>query len=205
MRSRVLALALALPAAALGAPDGRTAAGGKAVAPKTPPVPKTAIAHVRNPEGKVLGDALLRETPNGVLVTLELAGLPAGSHAVHVHEHGRCEPPFQSAGGHFNPAKKHHGFENAAGYHAGDLPNVRVGADGKVSAEFLARNLTLKPGTAQSLLDGDGTALVVHGGADDYRSDPAGASGDRIACGAIERAIATPDVPGSERPTAGTR
>jgi Cu-Zn family superoxide dismutase len=198
----ILVLALAVLSAAA---SGKTNDERKAAASKGTAAPPLAVAHLESAEGKAIGDAILRETPNGVLITLKLTGLSPGTHAFHVHERGKCEPPFESAGGHFNPGKKLHGFAHAAGYHAGDLPNIHVPANGEITAEFLARDVTLAPGKANSLLDGDGSALVVHARADDYRSDPTGASGDRIACGAVERAVAAPATPRAGRPAAGTR
>jgi Cu-Zn family superoxide dismutase len=98
---------------------------------------------------------------------------------------GRCEPPFTTAGGHFNPGGRKHGFSNPDGMHAGDLPNLRVGKDGTAEAELLTAQVTLSPGPT-SLLDADGSAIVLHAGPDDYVSDPAGNAGDRIACGVIK-------------------
>jgi len=105
---------------------------------------------------------------------------------IHFHETGKCEPPFESAGGHFNPGKKAHGVLDLGGSHAGDLPNVVVPAGGKLEFELFVPGLTLAAGPS-SVLDADGTALVIHAKADDYRTQPAGDSGDRIACGVIPR------------------
>jgi Cu-Zn family superoxide dismutase len=121
-----------------------------------------------------------------VLLRVSISGLPPGEHAFHIHETGRCEPPFDSAGGHFNPAGKKHGLLAPEGKHAGDLPNLHVPADGALKLEVLATEVMLAAGSANSLLDSDGAALVVHRDADDYRTDPAGAAGPRIACGVIE-------------------
>lgn len=140
---------------------------------------------LRDRAGGIVGRATLVETPHGVLVRVAFDRLPPGTHAFHVHETGRCEPPFESAGGHFNPTGRHHGYESENGYHSGDLPNLHVPDDGRATVEFLARDLSLRKGPS-SLLDGDGSALVVHAGADDYKTDPAGAAGERVACGALE-------------------
>lgn len=147
----------------------------------------TAHVQLKDRDGKPVGEAMLRETANGVIVTAKLRNLPPGEHGFHVHEHGVCEPPFESAGAHFNPGKRSHGFEDPKGPHAGDLPNVVVPASGELDVEFLARDLTLREGARNSVIDADGAALVVHAKADDYSSDPSGDSGDRIACGIIER------------------
>ena len=98
-----------------------------------------------------------------------------------------CDPPaFESAGGHFNPTERQHGFLNPAGEHAGDMPNITVRSDGTAAADHHATGLTLSGG-ANALLDGDGSAIVVHAGVDDYRTDPSGNSGPRIACGVVQR------------------
>jgi Cu-Zn family superoxide dismutase len=121
-----------------------------------------------------------------VLIHVSLTNPPAGVHAFHIHETGKCEPPFTTAGGHFNPAKKQHGLENPMGMHAGDLPNVDVPSSGTLAFDAVAQNVTLKPG-ANSPLDADGAALVIHDKADDYKSDPAGNAGDRVICGVITK------------------
>jgi superoxide dismutase, Cu-Zn family len=119
-----------------------------------------------------------------VLVSLDLTAVPPGEHAFHIHAFGKCEPPdFKSAGPHFNPDQTRHGYLNPEGSHAGDMPNLHVPADGKLQVEILVPNVSLS-GEAP-LLDAEGSALVIHAGADDYKSDPAGNSGDRIACGVI--------------------
>lgn len=148
---------------------------------------RTAQVHLEDRDGRTVGEAVLRETAHGVIVTAKLRNLPPGEHGFHVHEHGVCEPPFETAGAHFNPGMRSHGFEDPKGPHAGDLPNVVVPASGEIEVELLARDLTLKEGATNSLIDADGAALLVHAKADDYSSDPSGDSGDRIACGIIER------------------
>lgn len=148
--------------------------------------PETAKADLKDASGKSVGMVTLTETPHGVLIHAMLMGAPAGVHAFHVHTTGACVAPFTSAGGHFNPAAKQHGIANEMGMHAGDMPNVDVPADGNLSFDVLNPNVTLKSG-ANSLFKDGGTALVMHGGADDYKSDPAGNAGPRIACGVITR------------------
>jgi Cu-Zn family superoxide dismutase len=147
---------------------------------------RTSQVHFQNAQNQPIGEAVLRETPNGVLVTVSLRDLPPGEHGFHFHETGTCQPPFESAGGHFNPTGKRHGFEDPKGPHAGDLPNLVVPESGRVKAEFMVEGVTLDRGTA-ALLDKDGAALVVHSGPDDHATDPAGDSGSRIACGIVER------------------
>ena len=147
----------------------------------------TARAALVDGSGKTIGDAVLKETPNGVLLQVDLASAEAGAHAFHIHETGRCDrPTFESAGGHFAPGGAEHGLFDPKGPHAGDLPNVHVPADGRLSFEYLVPRVTLGPGD-RSLLDSDGSALVMHRDRDDYTSDPAGNAGDRIVCGVIMR------------------
>ena len=144
----------------------------------------TASAVLRDASGKEVGAATFTVTPSGVLISLDLTAVPPGEHGFHVHTTGKCEPPdFNSAGPNFNPDQTKHGFMTPEGPHAGDLPNLHVPADGKLQVEVLEPNVTLS-GEAP-LLDADGSALVIHAGADDYKTDPAGNSGNRIACGVI--------------------
>jgi Cu-Zn family superoxide dismutase len=146
-----------------------------------------ATAELKNREGQAIGRARLAETPHGVLITVDLERAPSGEHAFHIHETGRCDAPaFESAGGHFNPTKAQHGFFDAKGPHRGDLPNVHVPSSGRLAFEYVADSVALKTGQAR-LLDQDGSALVMHAKPDDYRTDPAGAAGDRLACGVIQQ------------------
>lgn len=147
----------------------------------------SAAAAVKNAGGQTVGAAAFTEVSGGVRVVLEVHDLPPGEHAVHVHAVGKCEPPqFLSAGGHFNPTDKEHGMLNPEGPHAGDLPNVTVGANGTGRLESFTDRLTLSDGPT-SVFEGDGSALVIHADPDDFKTDPAGNSGARIACGVIVR------------------
>jgi len=147
-----------------------------------------AQATLVNHQGKKVGQATLTETPKGVKIVMQVENLPPGVHAFHIHAKGVCTPPdFSSAGGHFNPYGKQHGFLNPAGPHAGDLPNITVGADGTAKVVVFTKLVTLKSGAKNSLFPPGGTSLVIHAGADDYVTDPAGGAGPRIACGAITR------------------
>ena len=152
----------------------------------SPVAAQSAKATLKDASGKEVGTAALAQTPAGVLVTLSVKGLPAGEHAFHIHGVGKCEPPFTSAGGHFNPAKKKHGMMAPDGAHAGDMPNLHIPANGELAVEVLNAAVTLEKGTPNSLFGPDGTALVIHAGKDDYKTDPAGDAGGRIACGAVE-------------------
>jgi Cu-Zn family superoxide dismutase len=145
-----------------------------------------ARAEVKDAGGKVVGEATLEQQRDGVRIRATFDGLPPGTRAVHLHEVGKCEPPFQSAGGHFNPTGKKHGKDNPQGPHAGDLPNIQAGRDGRAKLETTLRVVSLEGGSS-ALLDADGAALVVHAASDDYKSDPAGNAGDRIACGVFRR------------------
>jgi Cu-Zn family superoxide dismutase len=128
------------------------------------------------------------QTPHGVLIDADLSSLPPGEHAFHIHQTGRCDAAdgFKSAGSHYSPSKREHGFKVEGGPHAGDMPNQFVGADGNLRIHVFNSAVSLTQGEG-SLVDGGGTALVVHAKADDYRSQPAGDAGDRIACAVIER------------------
>jgi Cu-Zn family superoxide dismutase len=146
-----------------------------------------ARADIKNAEGKSVGTAFLRETKDGVLMTVNVDGLPEGLHAVHVHSVGKCEgPAFTSAGPHFNPMNKQHGLKNPAGPHAGDLPDMYVEKNGAGRYEVLVDSITLGSGE-RSVFDTDGSSVIVHVTADDNMTDPTGNSGDRIACGMIVR------------------
>jgi superoxide dismutase, Cu-Zn family len=146
---------------------------------------QTAKASLKDASGKDVGQVALLQTPHGVLLKLTVKGVPAGEHAFHVHAVGKCEPPFTSAGGHFNPASKKHGMEVAEGSHAGDMPNLFIPASGELTVEIANPMISLVKGQPNSVFDADGSAVIIHAGADDYKTDPTGNAGDRIACGVI--------------------
>ena len=150
-----------------------------------PAVAQSAKAVLHDKSGKEVGTVDLLQTPAGVLLKLALKGVPAGEHAFHLHAIGKCDPPaFDSAGPHFNPTNEKHGMLSGHG-HAGDMPNLHVPQNGELSVEVLNTAVTLEPGKPNSLFQPAGTAVVVHAGVDDYKSDPAGNAGPRLACGVI--------------------
>jgi superoxide dismutase, Cu-Zn family len=150
------------------------------------------IVKLINTNGKEVGSVTLGETNEGVSIKLKGENLSPGKHAFHIHSVGKCDKPnFDSADDHVNPSKNQHGFDHPKGPHAGDLPNIEVGADGKIDIELNAPLVTLEKGEKHSILDDDGSAFIIHEGADDYSTDPDGHSGPRLICGSlsIENAI----------------
>ncbi len=157
------------------------------LAGRAAPAAPTARATIQNAQGADVGTATFREVPGGIEVKLDAKGLPPGKHGMHLHAVGKCEAPdFKTAGGHFNPGGKKHGTGSADGPHSGDLPNLTVGPDGKGTATGVLRNATFGEG-ATSILAGAGTAVVIHADADDDKTDPAGNSGARVACGVVKK------------------
>lgn len=137
--------------------------------------------------GRSLATASLYEEVGGVRVELSARGMAPGTYGAHIHMAGRCDAPaFESAGGHWNPTSRQHGRDNPAGSHLGDMPNLTVGNDGTGSITFLSRGARLAG--AGGVMDAGGAAVIVHAAADDYRTDPSGNSGARIACGVVRSA-----------------
>ncbi|HEX4744208.1 MAG TPA: superoxide dismutase family protein [Candidatus Limnocylindria bacterium] len=182
-----LLLTALLVAACSGSPDN-----AKSSATQDPssflaaPTNQRAMAGLLDKDGKAVGSLTLAEDRLGVRVELRVTNLPEGDHGVHIHAFARCEPPdFASAGGHYNPLGKVHGKLSTGGPHAGDLGNIAVKKDGTGFLAFTTPHLNLAPGAATNPAAG-GLAVVVHAGPDDEKSDPAGNSGARIACGLIK-------------------
>jgi Cu-Zn family superoxide dismutase len=145
-----------------------------------------ASAELRGGDGSAKGKAWIKASGGQWEMALQVEGLPPGVHGAHLHMVGKCDAPdFTTAGGHLNPHDKMHGSENPMGKHLGDLPNITVGADGKgmITVPLMGSAAALDG----ALFDADGTAVVVHATADDYRTDPSGNSGGRIACGVLTK------------------
>lgn len=168
-------------AVAAGLVIAASAAGSTQAVGSDSPRPLTAT--LTDASGRPVGTATATAQAGGISVTVEAMNLSPGQHGVHVHMVGRCDAPdFTTAGSHWNPMARQHGTMNTAGAHAGDMPNLVIGADGKGHDTAL-----LPGGTIDGLLDADGAAVVIHAGADDMKSDPAGNSGGRIACGVLRQ------------------
>lgn len=150
-----------------------------------PSAAQVAKATLKDTTGKDVGTVNLTQTPSGVLLKLSVKGLPPGEKAFHIHAVGKCEPPFTTAGGHFNPGGKKHGLAAADGHHAGDMPNLSIPANGDLTVEVLNAAISLVKGQPNSVFDADGSAIVIHANADDHKTDATGNAGDRIVCGII--------------------
>ncbi len=173
-----LAAALAAALALLVAPPARAEGS---------PQVEGAAAVLKDAAGHEVGKATFEPTAGGVTMMVRVTGLKPGLHGIHVHAEGRCDAPgFMTAGGHFNPTGRMHGLDSPMGHHAGDLPNLRVGPDGKGELSATLAGVTLAEGK-DSLFHQGGTALVIHADQDDEKTDPAGNAGTRVACGVIHR------------------
>jgi Cu-Zn family superoxide dismutase len=145
------------------------------------------VVPIKTSTGEDAGTATFQQDKSKLIVKVNLKNLPVGEHGVHIHAKPLCEgPDFKTAGGHFNPENKQHGFQNPMGHHAGDFPqSIMVGEGHTGQATFKVDYLSLEPTSAVSIIANGGTSIVVHEKADDMKTDPAGNSGNRIACGVI--------------------
>ena len=148
-------------------------------------VGEKAFADIKLRDGRELGRIKLYETTAGVLLRVKLKGLPGGVHGFHIHESGKCEGDFESAGGILNPLGAKHGFLNDEGPMIGDLPNLFIPPTGELEIDLISPFATLTKDVEDTLLDSDGATLVIFERADDYKSEPMGNAGARIACGVI--------------------
>lgn len=150
----------------------------------TPPI--KASAQLFDAKGAKSGTAILTENGDGLKLQVQASGLASGTYGMHLHMVGKCEgPKFESAGSHWNPSAKQHGLENPQGAHGGDLPNLEAVTGKATDYTREVKGATLSKGT-MSVLDTDGTAIVIHAKPDDYKTDPSGNSGDRVICGVFE-------------------
>jgi len=168
----------------VAAPTPAPAAPVVRPAPKSSANFRTAAATIRDGAGVRVGTVTFTDSYAGLIIAGSVEGLGIGAHGIHIHEFGKCEPPFATAGSHFNPDKHKHGYKNNDGPHSGDLPNIDVPPSGRLKFEFLLPDVTLRGGP-RHILDAGGASIVIHSTRDDYLTDPAGNSGARLACGVI--------------------
>lgn len=158
-----------------------------ALAPAASSAADMAKAEIMNVEGAVIGAATFEQTPTGVLIFVDVRGLPPGAHGIHLHAAGSCAPDFKAAKGHINPGKAAHGLRNPDGPDNGDLPNLHAAADGTARAEFFTTRVSISGGDQPALLDEDGSAVIIHENPDDHMTQPIGGAGGRIGCGIVAK------------------
>ena len=148
-------------------------------------VGQRAAAAISGSDGSPMGTVTLEQGPNGVLVSADVSGLTPGPHGFHIHDVGACTPDFSAAGGHFAPSGHGHGFMYGDDQHAGDLPNLYAAGDGTARADVFTGKITLAADADTTVFDDDGSAIIIHAQPDSYGAEPG--TGDRVACGVIER------------------
>lgn len=146
-----------------------------------------ANVEIKDAAGKALGNIVVTDTTGGALIQVKLSGLPPGLHGFHIHETGKCEGDFASAGGILNPLGAKHGFANEEGPMAGDLPNLIVPSNGEIEIELITTLISLSASGEEGVFDADGTSFVIFEKGDNYVSDPEGDAGKRIACGVFTK------------------
>jgi Cu-Zn family superoxide dismutase len=159
------------------------------------PLDRVAVAYstITGPGGAPRGTAELWQDPSNIVhVRLQLHDLSPGEHGIHFHAVAKCESegptPFASAGAHYNPIGRQHGLQNPAGPHAGDAPNITIGAEGRLDSGFTTDRATLTDGST-TLFDADGSSIVIHAAPDDQMTQPSGNSGARVACGILRKTL----------------
>lgn len=148
------------------------------------PAPQKAQAVLKAPKGSKLKGMIHFTEENGKMkIETMVDGIKPGPHGFHIHEKGDCSAAdFSSAGGHFNPHQGTHADHNTPGRHVGDLGNLIADNKSKAYTTLIVDGMTMKPG-AESII---GKSVIIHKDKDDLKSQPAGNSGPRIACGIIE-------------------
>ncbi len=185
MKSIVLSSLLTL---ALLTACGESAASTETdtMSPKGAEAGEIVSAMIRDKDGKDLGEAIIGAGNGGLMLNLTAQNMTPGTYGVHVHMVGKCDgPDFKTAEGHWNPFNKQHGLESEMGAHAGDLPNLVIGAGGTGALAFTLKHGVMRDAEG-ALMDADGASIMIHAGPDDMKTDPAGDSGARIGCGVFE-------------------
>ncbi|WP_114521040.1 superoxide dismutase family protein [Altererythrobacter sp. ZODW24] len=151
------------------------------------PTERVGSTSLKQADGKSVGNAQIFASETRVVISAAFFRLPSGPHAVHLHTTGQCDgPDFKTAGGHLNPGENKHGSADGSAGHLGDLPNVTISPAGTATYEAVIEGS--KAAILADIFDEDGAALMVHEGPDDYRTDPSGGAGGRIACGVLKPA-----------------
>ena len=148
-----------------------------------------AQSFIINNQGNRIGQAEYTQGSAGVLIEIQVTGLPPGKHGMHFHKVGNCDDVagFKNAKGHIMPTGKPHGYLHPEGPHEGNLPNLIVGQDGTAHVELYTELVSLHSESNQpALLDSDGSSLIIHINEDDHKTQPIGGAGARIGCGVIQ-------------------